>query len=112
VRSSFVRMTPHYGPKPLCSASGLRIDGGLETTETSLVIRQDVGQTVEIRLDAAHDTVWLTQRQMADRFKTSTDNVSLLLKNTDATGERGEGATTEDSLSVRLEGKRCQVFPQ
>jgi hypothetical protein len=62
--------------------------------------------------DAAHDTVWLTQRQMADRFKTSTDNVSLLLKNTDATGERGEGATTEDSLSLRLEGKRCQVFPQ
>jgi hypothetical protein len=75
-------MTPHYGPKPLCSASGLRIDGGLETTETSLVIRQEWARLLRFGFDAAHDTVWLTQRQMADRFKTSTDNVSLLLKNT------------------------------
>src|SRR5271168_3796856 len=62
--------------------------------------------------DAAHGTVWLTQRQMADRCKTSTDNVSLHLKNTYVTGECGEGATTEDSSSVRRECKRCQVFSQ
>jgi hypothetical protein len=41
---------------------------------------QDADQPVEVRLDASHETVWLTQRQMADLFETSTDNVSLHLK--------------------------------
>jgi hypothetical protein len=40
----------------------------MATTETSLVIFQEAGQPVEVRLDAAHDTVWLTQRQTADLF--------------------------------------------
>jgi hypothetical protein len=35
----------------------------------------DGGVRVEVRLD--RDTVWLTQRQMADLFDTSTDNISL-----------------------------------
>jgi Virulence protein RhuM family len=61
---------------------------------------------VEVRLDAAHDTVWLTQRQMADLFETSTDNVSLHLKNVYESGELGEDATTEDSSVVRREGNR------
>jgi hypothetical protein len=78
----------------------------METTETSLVIFQDAGQPVEVRLDATHDTVWLTQRQMADLFETSTDNVSLHLKNVYETGELGEEATTEDSSVVRREGNR------
>jgi prophage maintenance system killer protein len=78
----------------------------METTETSLVIFQDAGQPVEVRLDATQDTVWLTQRQMADLFETSTDNVSLHLKNVYETGELGEEATTEDSSVVRREGNR------
>jgi len=37
----------------------------------------DGGARVEVKLD--RDTVWLTQRQMADLFDTSTDNVGLHL---------------------------------
>lgn len=77
----------------------------MEMTETSLVIFQNAGQPVELRLDAAYDTAWLTQRQIADLFETSTDNVSLHLKNVYETGELGEGAATEESLVVRREGK-------
>lgn len=64
----------------------------------------DGGVRVDVRLE--HDTVWLTQRQMADLFVTSTDNVGLHLKNIFADGELGEAATTEDFSVVQIEGKR------
>lgn len=71
-----------------------------------LVIFQEAGQPVEVRLDARRDTVWLSQRQMADLFDTSTDNISLHLKNIYSDGELAEAATAEDSSVVRQEGKR------
>ena len=64
----------------------------------------DGGVRVEVRLD--RDTVWLTQRQMADLFDTSTDNVGLHLKNVFADRELEEAATTEDFSVVQTEGKR------
>ncbi len=78
----------------------------IETTQQNLVIFQDAGQLVEVRLDAERDTVWLTQRQMADLFETSTDNISLHLKNIYSDEELNEMATTEDSSVVRQEGSR------
>ena len=64
----------------------------------------DGGVRVEVKLD--RDTVWLTQRQMADLFDTSTDNVGLHLKNVFADSELEEAATTEDFSVVQSEGKR------
>ena len=64
----------------------------------------DGGERVEVKLD--RDTVWLTQRQMADLFDTSTDNVGLHLKNVFADSELEEAATTEDVSVVQSEGKR------
>lgn len=64
----------------------------------------DGGVRVEVKLD--RDTVWLTQRQMADLFDTSTDNVGLHLKNVFADDELDEAATTEDFSVVQSEGKR------
>jgi hypothetical protein len=76
----------------------------METTEINLVIFQDAGQPVEVWLDATHETVWLTQWQMAELFETSADNVSLHLKNVFDSGDLDEGATTEKSSVVRREG--------
>jgi prophage maintenance system killer protein len=64
----------------------------------------DGGVRVEVKLE--RDTVWLTQRQMADLFDTSTDNVGLHLKNIFADSELEEAATTVDFLVVQSEGKR------
>ena len=62
----------------------------------------------DVRLDVRleHESVWLTQRQMAELFDTSTDNVGLHLKNVYAEGELDESATTEDSSVVQREGVR------
>ena len=59
---------------------------------------------LEVRLE--NETVWLTQKQMAELFGCSTDNVGLHLKNIYSEGELEETATAEDSSVVRLEGKR------
>ena len=60
--------------------------------------------TLEVRL--SRDSVWLTQRQMAELLDTSTDNVGLHLRNVYSQGELDEAATTEESSVVRLEGNR------
>lgn len=62
----------------------------------------------ETRLDVrfVDETVWLTQALMAKLFQTSTDNISLHLKNIYGEGELDENATTEDFSVVRQEGSR------
>lgn len=64
----------------------------------------DGGVRVDVRLD--QDTVWLTQRQMAELFATTPENVLTHLKNIYADGELAEPATAKDFLAVRAEGKR------
>ena len=80
----------------------------MNTSDTSarLVIYEQDDRQVEVRLDAQRDTVWLSQRQMADLFETSSDNISLHLRNIFTDGELNEEATAEDSSVVRQEGKR------
>ncbi|NYT57796.1 virulence protein RhuM/Fic/DOC family protein [Alcaligenaceae bacterium] len=65
---------------------------------------QDGKAQLEVALD--QDTVWLSQTQMATLFDTSTDNISLHLKNIYQEAELIESATTEESSVVRQEGKR------
>lgn len=52
------------------------------------------------------DTVWLSQAQMGQLFDTSTDNISLHLKNIYSERELEELATTEEFSVVRNEGNR------
>ena len=64
----------------------------------------DGAARVEVRLE--HETVWLTQRQMAQLFDTTPENVLMHLKNVYADTELEEPATAKDFLAVRTEGKR------
>ena len=52
------------------------------------------------------ETIWLTQKAMAQLFDCSTDNISLHLKNIYQTKELDEAATTEDFSVVQSEGNR------
>lgn len=73
---------------------------------TRIVIYEDADNSVDVRLDGARETVWLTQRQMSEVFDTSADNISLHLKNVFKDGELDAEATTEESSVVRQEGQR------
>lgn len=59
-----------------------------------------------IQLRAKDQTVWLTQREMAQLFDVSTDNISLHLKNIYEDGELSREATIEESSVVQTEGGR------
>ena len=62
----------------------------------------------EVRFDVRFDreTVWLTQRQMAEVFDTTPENVLMHPCNVFAGGEVEAEATTKESLAVRTEGRR------
>ncbi len=60
----------------------------------------------QIKLRAKDQTVWLSQREMAQLFDVSTDNVGLHLKNLYEDGELSRAATTEESSVVQIEGER------
>ncbi|AQV92599.1 hypothetical protein BJN34_01675 [Cupriavidus necator] len=61
---------------------------------------------VQIRLQAADGTVWLTQAEMAELFQTSPQNMTLHIKAVYAEGELAAEATCKEDLQVRLEGGR------
>lgn len=63
------------------------------------------GQT-EVQVRFKNETVWLSQKQMAQLFEKDSDTVGLHLKNIYKSGELDEISTTEDSSVVQLEGKR------
>ncbi|MDO5769373.1 MAG: RhuM family protein, partial [Psychrobacter sp.] len=69
------------------------------------IYQSEDGQArIEIRLE--HDTLWLSQAQMATLFDKDTDTIGLHLKNIFNEGEVDEKATTEEFSVVRQEGKR------
>ena len=69
-----------------------------------IVIYESPSGAIEVRLEG--DTVWLTQKQMAELFDSSTDNIGLHLKNIYKDEELKEHATTEDYSAVQQEGRR------
>ena len=73
---------------------------------TDLILYTTDDGRSQIRLRAKDDTVWLTQREMAELFNVSPDNVGLHLKNIFEDGELNRTATTEESSVVQIEGTR------
>lgn len=63
-------------------------------------------EDVSINAVVKDESVWLTQKGMADLFDCSADNVSLHLKNIYEDGELTEEATTEEFSVVQREGQR------
>jgi prophage maintenance system killer protein len=76
-----------------------------ESTSTfEIAIYKAEGGAVEVRL--GQESVWVTQRQMADVFETTPENVLMHLRNIFKDGELVEAVTAKDFLAVRTEGKR------
>lgn len=70
-----------------------------------IIYRTESGETkLEVKLE--NETVWLSQKQMAELFNCNTDNVGLHLKNIYFEGELAEYQTTEDSSVVQKEGNK------
>jgi hypothetical protein len=62
------------------------------------------GVQIEIKFDG--DTVWATQKQIAELFQTTPQNITLHLKKVYSEGEIEQDSTCKEYLQVQKEGKR------
>jgi len=70
-----------------------------------LLYQTESGQTkIEVLLE--DETVWLTQKLMAELFQTTKQNISLHIQNIYAEGELTPDSTVKEYLTVQKEGSR------
>ena len=74
--------------------------------ESEIFIYQSAEEANEIQVRLESDTIWLSQKQMAELFEKDTDTIGLHLKNIFQTGELDEKSTTEEYSVVQKEGNR------
>lgn len=70
-----------------------------------IIYNTEDGET-KIEVQMKDETVWLSQKQMAELFDCSVDNISLHLKNIFKEGELSEDSVIEESSVVQVEGGR------
>jgi len=82
--------------------------------KSQIVIYQTENGETKLDVRFQDETVWLTQKLMAELFRTSVPNINMHLKNIFKEGELDENRTIKDFLIVQKEGnrdvKRQQVF--
>ena len=76
---------------------------------TALILYTSEDGKSRIQLRTKDQTVWLSQREMAELFAVSTDNVGLHLKNIFAEGELEERSVTEESSVTAADGKNYRT---
>lgn len=77
----------------------------MEHKSQIIIYTTEAGETkLEVRLE--NETVWLTQKLMAELFQTTVPNINIHLKNIFEEKELDPKATIKDFLIVRLEGNR------
>ena len=68
------------------------------------LIYNSAEEDVSVNAVIKDESIWLSQKGMAELFDCTTDNISLHLKNIYAEGELKETATTEEFSVVQQEG--------
>lgn len=71
----------------------------------SVVVYRTEDDTLQLNVQVADETVWLTQQQMADLFDTTKQNVSLHINNIFREGELIKNSVVKDSLTTAADGK-------
>ncbi len=76
----------------------------MNNSDIKIYQSQDGHTEVQVRFE--NETVWLSQKQIAQLFDKDSDTIGLHLKNIYKSGELDEISTTEESSVVQIEGKR------
>ena len=72
-----------------------------------LIYQTECGKTkIEVRLE--NETVWLTQKLMAELFQTTPQNITLHLNNIYSEKELSKETTCKDFLQVQKESSRSK----
>ena len=74
-------------------------------SEIKYLIYNTPQEAVSVNAVVKGETIWLTQKAMAELFDCSTDNISLHLKNIFAEGELDKNSVTEKISATATDGK-------
>ena len=74
--------------------------------QISYVLYKADEEDVKVNALLKNESIWLTQKSMAELFDCSTDNIGLHLKNVFEDGELEKNRTTEEISVVQKEGSR------
>ena len=74
--------------------------------ENKIILYQDDNEITRISVRFADEDLWLTQKQLAEIYDTTQENISLHVSNIYADGELDEDRTYKKFLLVQTEGKR------
>lgn len=75
-------------------------------TQSQIIIYQTEDGLTKIDVRLENETVWLSQKMMADLFQTTVPNINMHLKNIYEEGEIQEDRTIKNFLIVQQEGSR------
>lgn len=77
--------------------------------EESVVVYRTADNTLQLDVQLADETVWLTQQQMTVLFDTSKQNVSLHINNIFKEGELDKDSVVKDYLTTATDGKKYRT---
>jgi len=79
----------------------------MEENKSQIIIYQTENGATKLDVRFQDETVWLTQKLMAELFQTTSQNITIHLKNIFEEGELEESSTCKDFLQVQKEGNRA-----
>lgn len=102
-----------YSATNICSKIGeyRRLKNSMTEKNNKIIIYNTEDGQTKIEVKMQDETVWLSQKETAELFDCSMDNISLHLKNVYIEGELDEKRTSEDSSVVQKEGERSVNRP-
>ncbi len=78
--------------------------------EESVIVYRTADNTLQLDVQLADETVWLTQQQMTVLFDTTKQNVSLHINNIFKEGELDKNSVVKDYLTTAIDGKRYHTL--
>ena len=77
----------------------------MNNKEFQYLLYKSADEEVKVNAIIKDETIWLTQKAMAELFGCSPDNISLHLKNIFASGELDKDSVTEKISATASDGK-------
>lgn len=81
----------------------------MESMHENEIIIYQPDETLKLDVQVEDDTVWLTQAQMVELFKTTKQNISLHTNNIFKEGELDAKSVVKESLTTASDGKRYRT---
>ena len=79
------------------------------TTDESQIVLYQPDESIRLEVKLEQDTVWLTQAQMTELFRTTRNNITMHIRNIFKEKELAEKSVCKESLHTAADGKRYRT---